>query len=230
MNLCYSQNLYRVEYKMTTLFDGIKNYEANLKFSEQEACFSYKLFESDGSITENSDENGNKTIVIPYTRQQLINVNLMDKKIRELKHFKSSYLVEDTLSLPHWNITNETKVIGNHQCQKATTTYKGRTYEVWFTNEYATFFGPWKLNGLPGLIILAYDKRNEVIFEAVSIQKYEGNMCNIDKTAKHISINEYKTLIKTWQKDYEERLKSMGSRNMKFDVEFNNATDIEILD
>lgn len=229
-NFCYCQNIYQVEYKMTTLFDGLKNYEAKLTFSEQESCFEFKLFESDSVIVENNDKNGHKTIAIPYTRQQSINVNLREKKIRELKHFKSAYLVEDTLSLPQWDITNEVRTISNHQCQKATTTYKGRTYEVWFTNEYPTIYGPWKLNGLPGLIILAHDKKNEVIFEAVEIQKIDKNICHIDNSAKHISRNEFEKLIKNWQKDYEERLKSMGNRSIQFDVNFENAVDIEILD
>lgn len=230
INFGYSQNLYRVEYKMTTLFDGVKNYNASLTFSRQEACFEYKLLDSDSKIIEKNDENGNTSISVPISEQQLIFSNLPQKKVKELKYFKTTYLIEDELLLPKWDIANETKVFDNHHCQKATTTYKGRTYEVWFTNEYATFFGPWKLNGLPGLIVLAYDKHNEVMFEAVKIQKYDGNICTIDNSAKQISTNEYKLVIKNWKKDIEERLKSMGNRDFNFDVKFNNAVDIEILD
>lgn len=229
LNFSYAQNLHRVEYKMTTLFDGVKNYKAALTFSAQEACFEYKLLECDGKIIEKNDENGNISISIPITEQQLIYTNFLEKKVKELKYLKTIYLVEDVLSLPNWEITSETKIIDNYQCQKAITTFKGRTYEVWFTSKYATFFGPWKLNGLPGLIILAYDKKNEVMFEAVKIHKYDETICTVDISAKPISTNDFKLVIKNWQNDVEERLKAKGSRNIKYDVKFNNVVDIEIV-
>jgi GLPGLI family protein len=215
---------------MTTLFDGLKNYDAKLTFSEQKSCFEYKLFANDTTTTEREDENGNIKLTIPNKNQQIIFSNYKDKKITELKKFKSIYLVEDTLSLPQWNITDEIKNVNNYQCQKATTFFKGREYEVWYAIEYPTIFGPWKLNGLPGLIILAQDKKSEVFFEATEIQKTEENICQIDNSIKKISKNDFDKLINEWQKDYQERLKSMGDRNLKLDVKFGKAVDIEILE
>jgi GLPGLI family protein len=215
---------------MTTLFDGLKNYDAKLTFSEQKSCFEYKLFDNDTTTTEREDENGHKTINFPNKNQQTIFSNFKDKKISELKSLKSAYLVEDTLSYPQWNITDKIKNVNNYQCQKATTFFKGREYEVWYAIEYPTIFGPWKLNGLPGLIILAQDKKNEVFFEAIEIQKTDENTCQIDNSIKKISKNDFDVLIKNRQKDLEERLKSMGDRNLKLDVKFGKAVDIEILE
>jgi GLPGLI family protein len=215
---------------MTTLFDGLKNYDAKLTFSEQKSCFEYKLFDNDTTTTEREDENGHKTINFPNKNQQTIFSNFKDKKITELKSLKSAYLVEDTLSYPQWNITDKIKNVNNYQCQKATTFFKGREYEVWYAIEYPTIFGPWKLNGLPGLIILAQDKKNEVFFEAIEIQKTDENTCQIDNSIKKISKNDFDKLINEWQKDYQERLKSMGDRNLKLDVKFGKAVDIEILE
>jgi Holliday junction resolvase len=87
-----------------------------------------------------------------------------------------------------------------------------------------------ELNGLPGLIILAQDKKNEVFFEAIEIQKTDENTCQIDNSIKKISKNDFDVLIKNRQKDLEERLKSMGDRNLKLDVKFGKAVDIEILE
>jgi GLPGLI family protein len=229
-NSCYSQDNYQVKYKMTTLFDGLKNYEAKLTFSEQKSCFEYKLFANDTTTTERKDVTGNITIVIPNKRTQSIIVNLKEQKVKELKYLKSTYLVEDKLSIPQWDITNEIKTINNHQCQKATTAYKGRTYEAWYASEYPTIFGPWKLNGLPGLIILAHDRENEVFFEATKIQKIDKNTCQEYNSIKHISKVKFVQLMNKTLNNLEERLKSMGNRNLKFDVKFAKAVDIEILD
>lgn len=99
---------------------------------------------------------------------------------------------------------------------------------------YPTIFGPMKLNGLPGLIILAQDKKSKVFFEATEIQKTEENTCQIDNSIKKISKNDFDKLIKEWQKEwqkeYQERLKSMGDRNLKLEVKFGKAVDIEILE
>jgi GLPGLI family protein len=227
-NLSISQNNYQVKYKMTTLFDGLKNYDAKLTFSEQKSCFEYKLSIKDTATIEREDENGNIKLTIPNKNQQTIFINYKDKKITELKSLKSEYLVEDTLSVPKWNITDEIKNVNNYQCQKATTFFKGREYEVWYAIEYPTIFGPWKLNGLPGLIIFAQDKKSEVFFEAIEIKKTDENTCQMDNSIKHISKNDFDLIIKNRQKDLEERLKSMGDRNLKLDVKFGKAVDIEI--
>jgi GLPGLI family protein len=69
-----------------------------------------------------------------------------------------------------WTLFNETKQIGKYSCQKATTQFRGRDYTVWFTPDIPVRFGPWKLNGLPGLILEASDTLNEVYFFANSIE------------------------------------------------------------
>ena len=54
------------------------------------------------------------------------------------------------------------KTISGLTCQLAKTNFRGRSYEVWFTNKIPTFAGPWKFHGLPGLIIEISDSTKEV--------------------------------------------------------------------
>lgn len=78
-------------------------------------------------------------------------------------------LVEEAITTIPWQILNETKVIANLQCQKAVGKFRGREYTVWFTRKIPVRFGPWKLQGLPGLILEATDKTNQVQFLATKI-------------------------------------------------------------
>ncbi len=70
------------------------------------------------------------------------------------------YLVSDTLNNFDWKITKEHKKIFDYDCIKATTNFRGRNYEAWFTKSIKIEAGPWKFSGLPGLILAVNDIEN----------------------------------------------------------------------
>ncbi len=70
-----------------------------------------------------------------------------------------------------WKIVNEKKTIWDFQCQKATCTFRGRHYEAWFTTDVPIDNGPWKFQGLPGLILEVYDTNKEYAFVYVGHKK-----------------------------------------------------------
>jgi GLPGLI family protein len=80
------------------------------------------------------------------------------------------FSVEQKIPVINWAIDAETKEIGGLQCQKATGRFKGRDYTAWFCSQLPYSNGPWKLGGLPGLILEAYDTNKEVWFSFVSIE------------------------------------------------------------
>ena len=83
------------------------------------------------------------------------NYQTQQMKSREVVFDGSKCIVLDTLPSFAWTLLPERKKIGELNCQKATTTWRCSQYEVWFTADIALSIGPWKLNGLPGLIVEA---------------------------------------------------------------------------
>ena len=104
----------------------------------------------------------------------------------------------------NWKVENETKKIGKFNCKKATTSFRGRNYTAWFTTEIAVPFGPWKLNGLPGLIIEAYDTNKYVYWYFKSVEyptkaKEKVKYMTIPIKEKVLTYQEFKVLQKKEQ-------------------------------
>ncbi|WP_316770218.1 GLPGLI family protein [Pedobacter frigiditerrae] len=87
-----------------------------------------------------------------------------EKKLIIKEYLIVEYLYEDTLETINWKLDPEIKNFEKITCQKATSTFKGRDWVVWFAPDIPFETGPWKLHGLPGLIIEAYDSKKEVQF------------------------------------------------------------------
>ena len=88
-----------------------------------------------------------------------------EKKLYIETNIVNYYLVEDPLPAIDWKIQKDTMSFGALHCQKANARVKGRNYEAWFCPELPFRNGPWKLWGLPGLILEAYDTKKEVMFK-----------------------------------------------------------------
>ncbi|TCK80595.1 GLPGLI family protein [Albibacterium bauzanense] len=84
-----------------------------------------------------------------------------------------NYLVDEEFPELNWKVGQETKIIGGYNCQRAETHFKGRDYIAWFTTDIPFQAGPWKLQGLPGLILEAADSKNEVQFKYAGFDKIE---------------------------------------------------------
>ena len=78
--------------------------------------------------------------------------------------------VQEPIALQNWKITNETKKFGKFTCKKATAKFRGRDYTAWFTSEIPVSFGPWKFNGLPGLILEVYDTDKDFYWYFKSVE------------------------------------------------------------
>ncbi len=83
----------------------------------------------------------------------------------------NNYLIEEPMPTFNWKIETDTASYGGLVCQKATANYKGRNWIAWFASDLPFSTGPWKLNGLPGLILQAYDDKKEVQFLFTGLEK-----------------------------------------------------------
>lgn len=93
----------------------------------------------------------------------------------KLKHFESifgeNYVYEEELPVFNWRFTDEMDEVCGYMCKKATSEFRGRTWNAWYAEDIPVNNGPLKFAGLPGLILKVEDSNKEHIFEAIQIRK-----------------------------------------------------------
>jgi GLPGLI family protein len=113
------------------------------------------------------------------------------------------FAVSENLPAINWNIASDTKDILGISCQKATGRFKGRDYTVWFSSQIPYSNGPWKLGGLPGLILEAYDTKKEVVFTLNELETTPAKVTSfgISETAVKTNPKEYAKFREAMERD-----------------------------
>lgn len=74
-----------------------------------------------------------------------------------------------------WKLLEGDSIVCKYPCHKALTTFRGRTWTVWYTLDLPYSDGPWKFCGLPGLVLHAYDSDGYFRFNCIGIEKGDGH-------------------------------------------------------
>jgi GLPGLI family protein len=83
----------------------------------------------------------------------------------------TKYYYQEPASLFTWTIAPTTATVAGYACQRATTTFGGRTWETWFTRAVPIADGPYKFYGLPALIVKVSDTRGHFVFELTKLRQ-----------------------------------------------------------
>lgn len=174
------------------------NFKSGPGKSDEETAFNIKLSDSEGYL---------------YYK-------LYDGKVfmnRELL-FKSPVLITDSVPIINWDIVDmDTKKIGNFICKKAKGNFRGRAYEVWYSEEIPVVAGPWKLGGLPGLIVEAKDTENQVSYTLSSLAP-TTEIINFPSAPQNMTQMEFVTAFKKKAENLAKYLKSTVQPGMAFET------------
>lgn len=129
-------------------------------------------FYENGGVVE---ELGSNAYVVGGTTHTKIYKNLENQNVLEIILFKNedpylaldkNHFITDSIPELHWKIdeSGKTKLIHGYACKEATVEFRGSTFLAYFTTEIPTSFGPWKFDGLPGLILKISSLDNPTIF------------------------------------------------------------------
>lgn len=214
----------KIEYEMFLNFNKIQKYNSVLFFNDSISIFSYKNIDvnlEEHMNTDNPDKIKSNTVIIDTTSYNVIikkKENLLYSKHKDSKN-KTFYYAKENIPLIKWQLLNDKKKILTIECNLAKVHFRGRTYFAWYASSIPNTLGPWKLNGLPGLILEAYDDLREVIFKVKSINIPNSN--NFELINPNYSIISIEEHIKKREKkisELESKIQSKMGRNIKIKV------------
>ena len=125
-----------------------------------------------GSYFVSSPKGDNSEYYKNRLKREFISVDITDLE---------SYKCVEQLEPQDWQFSSDTLTVLGYVCQKATTSFRGRDYEAWFSPEIPIKEGPWKLYGLPGLILKVVVDDGLFVFDAIGLENLEDVYIAMDK-------------------------------------------------
>lgn len=87
------------------------------------------------------------------------------------------YKVIESIQQPDWQLVGDSvKTLLGYICHLATCHTGGRDWRAWYTEDIPLNCGPYKLHGLPGLILQASDSANRYTFECTGMQELKEDV------------------------------------------------------
>jgi GLPGLI family protein len=209
--------------------------EFTLEFTGKESSYTEvqqlaKPSVGDGmSISFSGNGSASKTVYKDLQKQTLI---------KEDEIMGKEFLIVDQLPQYNWQLSQETKMIGNYTCYKATylpeltesqkeakakkeeekeagglfaqIEDKDRTITAWYTPDISVSNGPGEYQGLPGLILEVKELNTILLVTKIEINPESDLNIKKPKTGKEINQKDFDALAK---KKYDERVKMNGGNS-----------------
>lgn len=168
---CFSQMAWSQNYRATYSEFGTLNRGTAVLTFNNEAWLYEMTYKFDTSI-ESAD------VYIPdEDRKSSFDYNLFNyyslkqnQCYWELLAVNELVVVKDTLSRLNWEIVaDSTQTIGGHPCVMARCDLCGWPVKAWYATDVPVSCGPWRLWGLPGLIMKAYTDDGQIDIQLTSL-------------------------------------------------------------
>lgn len=149
------------------------------------------------------------------------------------ENFGKKFLIKDSLQPLVWELTNESKKIGNYQCMKAKSIKLIDDYDddhnkkenqkevkivAWYTPEIPISNGPDFFGGLPGLILELHEGKMNYVCNKIVMNPSKKVDIKAPKKGKKMNQKEYDKLMDKKQKEIIKQFKSTRKKGKKGDT------------
>lgn len=120
--------------------------------------------------------------------------------------------------LPAWTyVPEEIDTVMGYPCHVAKCDYGGREWKACYTNDIPLPYGPWKLNGVKGLVLKAEDAGHEFVFEAEGLTQNPQPIIRYDWNRKTMDKDEWARFERDMYKNAGAFVRNTGARILIMD-------------
>lgn len=134
---------------------------------------------------------------------QIYKNRLTNEIITKDEYLHDIFILNEQPLVHDWTMHEDTTTILNIVCQKATMEFRGREYTAWFTMDIPINDGPWKMYGLPGLILKVVDSEGILNIEPFGLMTdVEKKEITLPSDKRFIKCDDYRALQKVKRERY----------------------------
>lgn len=211
-------------YNETSLWvDSLKSTpEGKAKYMEiiKKACMT---IEPDGSVSFDMRKGPTKPT------NSYVFTNLTKDCLTHYNRFGEDYgYYTEPLNEIQWTIVEDsTATVLGYECVMAESDYHGRHWKAWFAPELPMPFGPWKLHGLPGLILKA-EANGGFSFAATGLESTDRIISSMYMQSDYSKVDRKEALKNAeFFANNEESIMNAQGQNMKIYSTDENGNKIE---
>lgn len=202
----FAQSSLSIKYKYEYNWEGMPNSTnvSYLTLSNEKSLFAIDFTKNNSDKDELEGNN-----IIRIISKDGVRKIYKDYKSNKIYYYNNiafkDFLTIDPINVFKWQLLSETKKISGYECQKALMEHYGRKYYAYFTTELGfTYGGPWKFDGLPGVILEVHSLDNQFKITVTDITLKNENI-DIENpykdNTKFINFKEYQEMYKKWYKE-----------------------------
>jgi GLPGLI family protein len=205
---------YQLKYKAdSNNIESVKEEVFILNIDKHRSLFtSIKNFKSDSMVAiikKNYQKYGGSVSFKGVPKSDFTSYIIKPDSINQIIYYdkigKNNFYYLDDKNMT-WTITKDKKQINEINCQKAIMSKFGRDFVAWFSNEIPISNGPYKFQGLPGLIVELYDDKMQYYFKLIKFDPKDNNSMEMPKERLSKLIFTEKNKFNIAQKEYKESL------------------------
>lgn len=207
--------------------------DSRLYMSGDKSVFLWYQVEQNERDSEGFDMDDPLSINIRFDEGMFVcNDRSTDRMLSSESTYRNRYIVHDQLPDDDWNISDQSETIFGFNAIKAEFNFRGRLYTAWFTPDISQSFGPWKLGGLPGLILKVEEDSGAFLAEITninqtSLEEMPSETCEITES---ISYDEYRIKYKSDMDDFLQLIQYQSGDGLIFNVGDRFVLEKTILD
>lgn len=213
--------------------------EYTLSFTQSES--NWKQVESLGSGPATASSSGAKIVIQTGNENRLLYKNIGEQSYtKEEDLMGKPFLVQDSLRIYDWELTGNTKKIGEYEVQEAkySRIIDSKSFSMgmdemeltkdtinvtaWFAPQIPVSHGPADFWGLPGLILELQNEGLTYLADRIVLNPTDPVAIEVPKKGQKISNEEYRALADEKMKDMMKRYNGKPGDGNRMEIRINN--------